>query len=308
MSRLSKALEFSISRMTGRLSGKERLPCRSSPDLSGSISPEVVVEALATEYKQLREAGKSLLTRLGVQSLEDGVYEPSARQLDLMRGRTLVFGAEHDMSVLMDHSIFCQRLEGLNLVERCLRDCPPTDPLELRFLKGAIDSYFSLFLATDCLRGLGVRVADVISGEQLLMADINLSLTATEGLILATRMIPLGNFWVTAGAVLPIAEEGCVSEIRDYLRHRFPNLANVRTLDIQRATELQTFIVRTCLKYDCSSRLEPADPGDLSALGSPREPDEPPGVYSRKLKIGRNEPCPCGSGVKYKRCCGRGVR
>jgi uncharacterized protein YecA (UPF0149 family) len=23
-------------------------------------------------------------------------------------------------------------------------------------------------------------------------------------------------------------------------------------------------------------------------------------------KIGRNEPCPCGSGKKYKRCCGKG--
>ncbi|MEM7581916.1 MAG: SEC-C metal-binding domain-containing protein [Acidobacteriota bacterium] len=22
-------------------------------------------------------------------------------------------------------------------------------------------------------------------------------------------------------------------------------------------------------------------------------------------KIGRNEPCPCGSGRKYKKCCGR---
>lgn len=25
----------------------------------------------------------------------------------------------------------------------------------------------------------------------------------------------------------------------------------------------------------------------------------------RKKKIGRNEPCPCGSGKKYKQCCGR---
>ena len=22
------------------------------------------------------------------------------------------------------------------------------------------------------------------------------------------------------------------------------------------------------------------------------------------MKIGRNQPCPCGSGIKYKRCCG----
>ena len=25
----------------------------------------------------------------------------------------------------------------------------------------------------------------------------------------------------------------------------------------------------------------------------------------RKKKVGRNEPCPCGSGLKYKKCCGR---
>lgn len=31
----------------------------------------------------------------------------------------------------------------------------------------------------------------------------------------------------------------------------------------------------------------------------------PPTVPVRKgPKIGRNEPCPCGSGKKYKRCCG----
>ena len=30
-------------------------------------------------------------------------------------------------------------------------------------------------------------------------------------------------------------------------------------------------------------------------------------TYRREVpKIGRNDPCPCGSGKKYKRCCGRG--
>lgn len=30
-------------------------------------------------------------------------------------------------------------------------------------------------------------------------------------------------------------------------------------------------------------------------------------LYSIKTKekIGRNDPCPCGSGLKYKKCCGR---
>ncbi len=29
----------------------------------------------------------------------------------------------------------------------------------------------------------------------------------------------------------------------------------------------------------------------------------PPKTVTKKEKIGRNEPCPCGSGKKYKRCC-----
>lgn len=33
-----------------------------------------------------------------------------------------------------------------------------------------------------------------------------------------------------------------------------------------------------------------------------KEPNEP---YVRGVKIGRNDPCPCGSGKKYKKCCGR---
>jgi len=31
----------------------------------------------------------------------------------------------------------------------------------------------------------------------------------------------------------------------------------------------------------------------------------PPLVAKNAPKIGRNEPCPCGSGLKYKRCCGK---
>lgn len=32
--------------------------------------------------------------------------------------------------------------------------------------------------------------------------------------------------------------------------------------------------------------------------------DEEAGLVRPSRKVGRNEPCPCGSGKKYKRCCG----
>jgi len=35
------------------------------------------------------------------------------------------------------------------------------------------------------------------------------------------------------------------------------------------------------------------------------EPVKPQTYVREGPKVGRNEPCPCGSGLKYKKCCGR---
>lgn len=43
------------------------------------------------------------------------------------------------------------------------------------------------------------------------------------------------------------------------------------------------------------------DKGTAEALDPP-----PPGAPLRSQKVGRNDPCPCGSGQKYKKCCGAG--
>jgi len=61
--------------------------------------------------------------------------------------------------------------------------------------------------------------------------------------------------------------------------------------------------------------IRPSREEDL-AMQSPREqemflshgePEKPATVKREGRKIGRNEPCPCGSGKKYKKCCGRNV-
>ena len=47
--------------------------------------------------------------------------------------------------------------------------------------------------------------------------------------------------------------------------------------------------------------LEPDKPEDISALEILLNP---PKTQIADKKVGRNEPCPCGSGKKFKRCCG----
>jgi len=43
---------------------------------------------------------------------------------------------------------------------------------------------------------------------------------------------------------------------------------------------------------------------DLQYAGSEEQPKKQP-IRRKTPKIGRNDPCPCGSGKKYKKCCGR---
>ena len=62
-------------------------------------------------------------------------------------------------------------------------------------------------------------------------------------------------------------------------------------------------------------RVQIAEPEKIEDMHKPRqqqmvfsggeEPERRKPVKREAQKIGRNAPCPCGSGKKYKRCCGR---
>jgi SWIM/SEC-C metal-binding protein len=47
--------------------------------------------------------------------------------------------------------------------------------------------------------------------------------------------------------------------------------------------------------------IEPDKPEDISDLERLRNPDS--ATIRVTETIGRNDPCPCGSGLKYKKCC-----
>lgn len=51
-------------------------------------------------------------------------------------------------------------------------------------------------------------------------------------------------------------------------------------------------------------KLQQANPGEQAAQPQGEAPAQQPIVRDGR-KIGRNEPCPCGSGKKYKQCHGK---
>jgi SWIM/SEC-C metal-binding protein len=77
-----------------------------------------------------------------------------------------------------------------------------------------------------------------------------------------------------------------------------PAVVHVKTK--KRMTEVAKIFEKNNWKYTIElQRDQPEDITDLEILLNWPKPIEV------QNKVGRNEPCPCGSGKKYKKCCGK---
>ena len=77
-----------------------------------------------------------------------------------------------------------------------------------------------------------------------------------------------------------------------------PAIVNVKTK--KRVKELESVFEKNDWKYSIELDSDkPEDINDLEMLLNP-----PKTVIAEK-KVGRNGPCPCGSGKKHKKCCGK---
>ena len=77
-----------------------------------------------------------------------------------------------------------------------------------------------------------------------------------------------------------------------------PAVVSVQTEE--RSKEVASIFEKNGWKY--TIELEPNKPEDIADLERLFNPPKP---KIAEKKVERNEPCPCGSGKKYKKCCGK---
>ncbi len=77
-----------------------------------------------------------------------------------------------------------------------------------------------------------------------------------------------------------------------------PAVVNVKTEE--RLREIALIFEENRWKYTIG--LETDNPEDITDLERLLNPTKPKII---EKKVGRNERCPCGSGKKYKKCCGK---
>jgi SWIM/SEC-C metal-binding protein len=79
---------------------------------------------------------------------------------------------------------------------------------------------------------------------------------------------------------------------------KMPAAVNIQTEE--RLKEVTSIFEEKGWKYTIG--LEPDKPEDITDLDILLNPGKP---KIGETTVGRNDPCPCGSGKKYKKCCGK---
>ena len=72
-----------------------------------------------------------------------------------------------------------------------------------------------------------------------------------------------------------------------------------RQLTPEERSELTAGLLRFCLKRGAAEHVRYGDPDE--EIWKDEERLSQPAAQ----RVGRNDPCPCGSGRKYKHCCGK---
>jgi hypothetical protein len=252
---------------------------------------------LLDQYRRMREV-RFRLNNLLVEMIPKKALEECGRILGFFRKGVLIFETEDETSLLMDYCIFYPGPDGRNLVAKYLEKTPPpADSDEMAALQSMTHAYYSLFQVVDVKRGTGVAVRDLLRGETGFIVDVGFGNTAQRHMILATRIIPVEGFLMTGGAALPVDASAAERISKELKRTGY----NPETFDYEQITprqeaEVAAIVIRECRSTGMTSRIAYAEPGGRT---------RPAPIRSEVRRIGRNDPCPCGSGKKFKSCCGR---
>ena len=260
-----------------------------------------------------RSAGKEALATAG-------------RRLGILRKGVFVFDNEQEMAVLSDACLYAVRdAAGENSVQRTARSGRyAAGSPEQEVLDAMSRARFSLFTLGDSAPGVWIEATDVFTGASCRIVDRGLSITPCP--MFATRLVDYPEFSMTTGAGMPVATERTFWNLTKALDAKGISPAVLRSPDLPvkvrddfyyaaTAHLLRAGVLRTTRYIDPTNPTEVAELAAETGEGlfldedddahGPWEIEAPQTPVRRESpKVGRNDPCPCGSGKKYKKCHG----
>jgi hypothetical protein len=190
------------------------------------------------------------------------------------------------------------------LVDVYVAERLPENDDERAVLQAHQRSYFSLFELMQLLPGIGARLRDLFTDEMILLVYPRLAETMRPGLVLPVRVLPLDDFHVLFNGPIPFNNVPSVQQYEESLFKAYGQygVQKGRALNAEQRANIETFqtIDVLALRYP---ELVPPQRRKASAAPPTAAPRFGQRPVSAMMNVGRNAPCPCGSGRKFKPCC-----
>jgi hypothetical protein len=259
-------------------------------------------EELLTTYRRLRRRLLHLHSQLTKQLPKEAI-ESGGKQLGIMHNGVLVLATMDESSVLMDHCLHTYRVNGKTVLEHYIEDSSPSpESDDFLLLSTLVQARYSMFQIEDIMPGLGAVIRDLLRGDEIFIVDVGLSESAKRGFIMACRIFaPTPDFFMTTGTALPVDRDGGKLIVKGLESKFLISKPDVRDFTHEEMSGLSAFITRTLLASGASEHIRYESKGEsrhASAASAGR-------IAHHESRPDRNESCPCGSGRKYKHCCGR---
>jgi len=251
-------------------------------------------EDIARRYVRFRAVSLDLNDAI-LRVLSKEVLHQAGRQLGILKQGTLVFRDLDESAVLMDFAIHDCWVDGKNGLDRYLALRPPTPGSDQEAILAAKKrGWYSVFQVESVVPGVGVHLHDLLRNQRHFLADKGFSHTAPMGAVVATRVFDFGDFLITGGAGLPVDADTLMQIAR---LSSLPENEDIAVMSPDRRAGFNATIIRLCLGAQ--------DVPGIRYQGIDEDEKAEPQAELQSRPLGRNEPCPCGSGKKYKKCCGR---
>ena len=255
-----------------------------------------VLPGLAQRYDHLRAVCRELNNEI---MLTTDKYAPrrAAEMLGMLQGETIVADLDVASALIpefVSHGLFSG---GENAVQRFRRTHPQTDPERRMLLDAKSQAIFTLAGVVETYPAEHALVVEdlFLNNQRMLLADRSLSANASPGNVLCLRMYQVDKFWMNTGLGLSLGVNTRYPPLLDYIAAS--DLKNMRT-DPDSQDLIHGWYAAMVIKTVLSRHFG----GTEFADDMPEENNDPP-LESERIE--RNAPCPCGSGKKYKKCCGR---
>jgi hypothetical protein len=219
--------------------------------------------ALVERYKEVRKAGLAFNMEL-VKQLPKAAAPECGKKLGLFKAGTLILNNEDEIAILYDHCLHHFRRAGKNTIERHAEQSPPAPgSIEAEYVEALLAARYSVFRVEALRPGSGVALRDLVADDLLEVVDLSLADTATVGTELVGRILPLPDFNMSSGTLIPLPAGLYEDKIVPVLRKYFPDEAEVSRAKLSQSqwASLEAQLIRVALREGGSDNMFYSDVG-----------------------------------------------